>query len=119
MKYSLAIYCPPLPDGNANRAYRFATEVLKQGHSIYRLFFFNEGVLNCANSENSLCKQWQAIIRSNKIDAIVCIASAEKHGLSAEDSETNNNIHPIFTIGGVAQLVDASVHADRVITFAD
>ena len=122
MKFSLAIYSPPEASGNAEIALQFAAEVLRQGHSIYRLFFFNDGVLNCAQSDLAVCQQWRQLIQQYNLDAIACVASAEKRGLQSFDTKQTNlpakTINPIFTIGGIAQLIDASVNSDRVITFA-
>jgi tRNA 2-thiouridine synthesizing protein D len=119
MHFSLAIYSSPAENGAAESAYKFAHEILKQGHQIYRLFFFNDGVLNCADSPHFLCQRWQALVQSNQLDAITCIASAEKRGLvQASASKTGDKkIHPVFNVGGVAQLIDATTHSDRVITF--
>jgi len=95
MKFSIAIYSPPTPGGNAERALRFSQSVLTAGHQIYRLFFFNDGVFNCADSAEP---------------------SAHKRGLGNQQ-DSASKVHGVFGIGGVAQLVDASVHSDRVISF--
>jgi len=116
MKFSIAIYSPPTPGGNAERALRFSQSVLTAGHQIYRLFFFNDGVFNCADSAEPLCRHWQTFIKNNGIDAITCVASAHKRGLGNQQ-DSASKVHGVFGIGGVAQLVDASVHSDRVISF--
>lgn len=123
MKISLAIYAAPHTDGNAERAYHFARSALQLNHQIYRLFFFNEGVLNCADDTTYLCKQWQSLIEKHRLDAIICSASAEKRGLTSaqnysQDSATKP-IHAAFQPGGIAQLIDAAAHSERLLTFAD
>ena len=118
MIFSFAIYSPPHDTGPAACAFRISEAVLGQGHHIYRLFFFNDGVYNCAvNDDIQLCRSWQHLIETHQLDAIVCVASAEKRGLSPTSSPGPHTLHPAFSIAGVAQLIDANLHSDRLISF--
>ena len=128
MKFSLAIYAAPYSAQGSATAYRFAVEALAQGHEIYRLFFYSDGVHNASASaappqdELHLPEKWQQFVQQHKIDAVVCVASALRRGIldtqEAERYEKNAaNMLEGFEISGLGQLVDAAVHSDRVITF--
>jgi tRNA 2-thiouridine synthesizing protein D len=46
MKFSLAIYSAPYSAQASDSAYRFAKALLAEGHSLYRIFFYQDGVHN-------------------------------------------------------------------------
>lgn len=129
MKFSIAVYASPSTPELAQSALNFAEAVLAQGHEIYRLFFFNEGVLNAvalpdlksADAGDALCKRWQKLIGEQQLDAVVCVSSAKKRGIVAQDDGAANSLRIAdgFTISGLGQLVDAAVNADRLITFGN
>jgi len=126
MNFSLAIYCSPLDAEKSETAYHFARSIISKGHHIYRVFFFSEGVLNTINN-SPLSLRWQELIDSENVEAIVCVASAKKHGIKHTPSDTiakSNNTDKKellagFEIGGLGQLIDASIHSDRIITFGN
>lgn len=134
MKFSIAVYASPASSELALTALQFAEGVVKQGHEIYRLFFFNEGVLNgvalpgdkpTENSSTSLCERWQRLIHDHGLDAVVCVTSAKKRGIVERDgpgATSNTPGLPVadgFTISGLGQLIDAAVNSDRMITFGN
>lgn len=102
--------------------------MLAGGHSVYRLFFFQDGVHNASalivppQDELHLPRAWQELVQAHAIDAVVCVASALKRGvLDAGEAQRYGkpaaNLLPGFVIGGLGQLVDATLHADRVVNF--
>lgn len=122
---ALAIYSAPRPNGSACTAHNLAQALVAQGHRISRLFFLNDGVYNSVSKdvENSLPDCWSTFILTHSIDAVVCVASAEKRGIGAskqlgDKSEVQSPL-PGFEIAGLAQLIDASIHSDHVLTFSD
>ena len=129
MKFSLLILGSPYSDQSVSTALRFANAALESGHSIYRVFFYHDGV-QCGNTlitppqdENNLPEQWGELAKANDIDMVVCIASALRRGVlddnEAERHEkTRGNLAEGFDISGLGQLVEASILSDRVITFA-
>ncbi len=130
MKFSLAIYAAPYATEGSASAYRFACAAIAQGHEIYRLFFYSDGVHNAnalaapPQDEAQLPQQWQVLARENNIDVVVCIASALRRGvLNQEEAQRYDksafNLAEGFEISGLGQLVDAAVHSDRVITFGN
>ena len=128
MKFSLAIYAAPYSAEGSASAYRFAQAALAQGHEIYRLFFYSDGVHNAnalaapPQDEPQLPEQWQTLAKDNNIDVVVCIASALRRGVindeeAARYEKPAANLLDGFEISGLGQLLDAAVHSDRVITF--
>ncbi|MGH1470199.1 MAG: sulfurtransferase complex subunit TusD [Cellvibrionaceae bacterium] len=116
MKFTINIYCSPNTSPAADSAFRFAKTLIREGHEIYRVFFFNEGVLHCISHPHklSLPEQWQKLILDHNVDAVICSASAEKRGIT-----TDGRSVPLegFTISGLGQLIDGVSESDRVISF--
>lgn len=130
MKFAIAIYAPPSSQDQARAALEFAEAVVSQGHNIYRLFFFNDGVLNGValesgtGTEPPLWQRWQRLVQAHNLDAVVCVTSAKKRGVVGQDAtqSPDSPCLPVadgFTIGGLGQLIDAAVNADRMITFGN
>ena len=109
-------------------AYKFATEAVSQGHEIYRVFFYGDGVLN-ANSlsvapqnETNLSEAWDEFFKNNGIDSVACVSSALFRGILNSDESTKHqmagvSLHKSTQIAGLGQLVDAALHSDRVVSF--
>jgi len=65
---------------------------------------------------------WQQFGLDNDVELIACIASCLRRGILDETEADRyekqaHNIRPGFTISGLGQLIDASLNADRVVTF--
>lgn len=121
MYFAIAIYRSP-EDAAAKAALSFSRELLAQGHSLYRLFFFSDGVLNGVPNHNPLFSDWQNLISEHQVDALLCVTSAKKRGIVEAASATGSSSALVpgagFVIGGLGQLIDAAVHADRIVTFS-
>ncbi len=128
MIISVVILGAPYSTQAPATALRFAKSAIAAGHTIHRIFFYHDGV-NCANEliipaqdEIHLPNEWQSIAKENTIDMVVCIASAIKRGVidpteASRYEKPASNLKDQFEISGLGQLVDASIHSDRVITF--
>jgi tRNA 2-thiouridine synthesizing protein D len=122
MRFSLAIYAGPSTPEPCLSALQFAETLVEQGHSIYRLFFFSDGVLNAVSSGGApLFPRWQTLVRAQQLDAVVCVTSAKRRGIEASPAHdgTSLGLGEGFVIGGLGQLIDAAVNSDRLITFGD
>ena len=128
MIFSLAIYSAPHTTQASDSAYRFAETLLSEGHSLYRVFFYQDGVYNSSNlitpaqDETDISSGWQQLSAKYQIDMVVCIAAALKRGvLNQEEAERYekpaHNLRDGFAISGLGQLVDAALMSDRLITF--
>ena len=128
MIFSLAVYSAPYSSQASYSAYQFAIAALNQGHSLHRVFFYQDGVHNATNlaappqDELNLQQAWQRLAQDHNLDLVVCIAAALRRGI-IDDGEANrynkpsHNLAPEFTLGGLGQLVEAAVISDRLISF--
>ena len=127
MVFSIAIYASPAHQAS-HSAYQFAQALLSQGHRLYRVFFYHDGVyltsaLNCPpQDETHYTEQWQQLAQQHDIDMVVCIAAGLRRGIidskEAERYEkAAHNLGASFELAGLGQLIDASVHSDRLMTF--
>ena len=127
MKFSLVILGHPSSTESVSTAFRFAQALLACGHSLYRVFFYHDGVY-CANQlstppqDEAVSADWASLAKANDIDLVVCIASALKRGVidDAEAKRYNKpaaNMAPGYHLSGLGQLVDAILVSDRVVSF--
>jgi len=128
VKFSLVIYAAPYSTESAATALRFAQSLIQQGHELYRLFFFGDGVHNAskltvvAQDEINLQQQWSKLIEQYDIDSVICVSSALRRGVL---DQTEADRHELGTasafesseIAGLGQLIDAALHSDRVVNF--
>ena len=128
MQYTLAIYGAPYSCQACQTALNFARAALHRGHSIYRVFFYQDGVHTASTlaeppqDEAHLYAEWEALANDHNIDMVVCISAALCRGvLDDNESERYDKLHtnmsPAFTVSGLGQLVDGAIHGDRLITF--
>lgn len=128
MKFSIVIYSSPYTSEGARTALQFSKAVLRQGHDIYRLFFFGDGVNNAnglattAQDEENIQKAWDNLISANGIDAVVCVTSALKRGIlntaeAKRHEKEGTSLLESFEIAGLGQLVDAATKSDRIVSF--
>ncbi|MAM72069.1 MAG: sulfurtransferase complex subunit TusD [Gammaproteobacteria bacterium] len=125
--FTLVIYASPQSPSSMT-ALNFARALLASGHSLYRLFFYQDGVYNACSfqvppqDEIDLPAAWQALVQEHEIDAVVCVASALKRGIvdtaEAERYElAAANLREGFVISGLGQLIDATLNSDRTLNF--
>jgi tRNA 2-thiouridine synthesizing protein D len=128
MIFSLAVYSAPYSSQASYSAYQFAVSLLNQGHSLHRVFFYQDGVHNATNlaappqDEFNLQKAWQRLAQDHHLDLVVCIAAALRRGILDESEakrydKQSHNIATEFCISGLGQLVEAAVVSDRLICF--
>ena len=124
----MVVYAPPYSSEAATSALKFSRAVIAKGHSIYRIFFFSDGVHN-ANSltitpqdEINLQAEWHDLIYEQDIDSVVCVSSGLKRGvIDSKESENRKldggSMMPSSELSGLGQLVDAYSNSDRVLSF--
>jgi tRNA 2-thiouridine synthesizing protein D len=117
MKFTLQINSSPYHSSANLTAYRFATTVLAQNHEIFRIFFYHDGIYHAFKTTNppddefSIFKSWRELALTHRIDLVVCISAAQRRGLISE------NIAAGFRLGGLGQLLEATILADRFLVF--
>jgi tRNA 2-thiouridine synthesizing protein D len=127
MIFSLAIYSSASAQSQ-DSAYQFAHALLSQGHQLYRVFFYHDGVyqgsaLPCPpQDETDHTARWQALAETHSVDLVICIAAGLRRGIidqreAKRYEKTQYNLANGFTLSGLGQLVEAAVKSDRLITF--
>jgi tRNA 2-thiouridine synthesizing protein D len=127
MIFTIVVSCGPQTQG-ARHALRFAESVLKLGHCISSIFFYQEGVQNANDfmvipqDEERLLDRWSDLRKESGAELIVCIAAALRRGVINSQEATRykkaaGNLHPSFELSGLGQLVDATLNSDRLVTF--
>ena len=128
MKFSIVIYAAPYSTESAATALRFAESLIQQGHEIYRLFFFGDGVHNAskltvvAQDEINPQLQWSKLIEEHDIDSVICVSSALRRGVLDQTEADRHELgiasaYESSEVAGLGQLIDASLHSDRVVNF--
>lgn len=128
MKFTLVVYSAPYSNEASSSALRFAHSLIDEGHEIYRLFFFSDGVHNAsrmaisAQDEANIPSQWHDLISRHELDSVACVTSAIRRGIlddkeAARHELDASTIHDSTEIAGLGQLIDASLNSDRVISF--
>ena len=127
MKFAIALFSAAHAP-SSRRALLFAQAALAAGHEIVRLFFYQDGVYNAANSvvtpqdEQDLPQQWRAFVSEHQLDGVVCIAAALRRGvLNADEAQRYQrsaaSVEAPWALSGLGQLHDAIQDADRLICF--
>ena len=127
MKFAIALFSAAHAP-SSRRALLFAQAALAAGHEIVRLFFYQDGVYNAANSvvtpqdEQDLPHQWRAFVSEHQLDGVVCIAAALRRGVLNEEEaqryqRSAASVEAPWALSGLGQLHDAIQDADRLICF--
>ena len=129
MQFSIVVHGAPEQSQGAWSAYHFACATLATGHSIYRVFFYHNGVANgsrCSRppqDERNLAALWSELARRENLDLVVCISAAKRRGIfdttEAERYGCDANLAEGFVLSGLGQYTDALLVSDRLITFGD
>jgi tRNA 2-thiouridine synthesizing protein D len=128
VKFTVIVHSAPYASEGAHSALRFCEALLTEGHEIYRLFFFRDGVHNLnrlsvvGQDEVNLQERWESLIESHHIDTIACVTSALKRGVIDEQEarryeKSASSLSSHASIAGLGQLIDATNKSDRVLNF--
>ena len=128
MNYSIVILGAPYSTQSATTALNFTKALLRNGHKVYRVFFYHDAVHSGSElstppqDELNIPEKWQELKNKHNIDLVICIAAAVKRGvLDATEARRHEkkgaNLSDCFELSGLGQLVDATEHSDRLITF--
>lgn len=113
---------------DAITAYNYVKAAIAEGHTIQRVFFYNDGVLNGsklsmpASDEFDLHKAWCELALLHKFGLDICSSAALRRGI-VDAAETERlsldsfNLQAPFELTGLGQLAESLVTADRVIQF--
>ena len=129
MKFSLLVATSPASSQGAMTAYQFARAAVSQGHEIYRVFFYGDGVLNAnalstvPQDEINLPRAWDEFLTNHNIESVACVSSALVRGILDTDESARHKMAGVSLlestqIAGLGQLVDASMQSERLVSFA-
>ena len=127
MIFSLLIHSAPSSQASLS-AFQFAQALLRQDHSLYRVFFYHDGAyhgsaIHCVGQDEfDLSKAWNELQKENDLDMVVCIAAGLKRGIidsteALRYEQEHHNLNTQIELSGLGQLADATVNSDRLITF--
>jgi len=129
MKFALAVFGAPHSSQASASALRFAEAAVAMGHELVRVFFYHDAVylaneLTVApQDEIDVATSWAEFASRTHVELAVCIAASLKRGIIDENesrrySKAASSLNPAFRVVGLGQLIEASMAADRVVTFA-
>lgn len=130
MKYGILVNEGPYQHQASDTAYQFAKAAMAQGHEIFRVFFYHDGVNNGTRfavppqDDRKIPDLWSEMAEQHGTDLVICIAAAQRRGLLDEgeakrQGKDGNNIAPGFRISGLGQLIEAGIQCDRMMVFGD
>lgn len=130
MKFTIMVNEGPYQHQSADSALNFARAVIAQGHEIFRVFFYHDGVNNGTRlsvppaDDRLIQKEWSELSKEHDLDLVICIAAAQRRGLMDVDEAKRqgldaDNIIDGFRISGLGQLIEGSIESDRTIVFGD
>ncbi len=128
MLYAIQINASPCQSNIGYSAYLFIKAALAQGHEVFRVFFYHEGIYHAfkhntpPDDELQLTKLWGELAEQHSLDLLVCISAAQRRSLLSLDEaerlgKQDDDLAIGFRIGGLGQWVEALIEADRVIIF--
>lgn len=129
MKFSIQVNSGPFASNSGLSAFRFIETALQMNHEVVRVFFYKEGIYHAfkyatpPDDEWQMTKRWGELAEQYGLDLVVCISAAQRRGLLCEDEarrqgKQDDDVAPGFRIGGLGQLLEATLIADRFIEFA-
>ncbi len=127
MQFTLVVSSSP-QDPASRRALCFARALVESGHSLLRVFFYQDGVHLGSRlpvlpqDEYDVTRQWQEFVREHQLDAVVCVAAGLRRGvLDAAEArryeKDADNLAEGFELSGLGQLHEAMQQADRLVHF--
>ncbi|OOF20529.1 sulfurtransferase TusD [Salinivibrio sp. IB574] len=128
LNYVLVVSEPAYGTQLARTAYQFACAAIANGHSVSKVFFYQDGVLNGAattvpaNDEFDLVNAWQTLANEHQVQLETCVAAALRRGIVSEQEATQHglsqaNLADGYQQAGLGALAEALLTADRVLQF--
>lgn len=118
INFNILVTGAPFDSTAAHSALKFCRAVLKSGHSIQQVFFYQQGVhiaspsIQLLDDDFSARDDWLEFSGDNAIRLCACVSASENRGVSLDLNEESQ-----IEIVGLGQLYEASLAADRTVTF--
>ena len=128
MIFNIQINAAPYSHQGADTAYHFILAALERGHTVERVFFYADGVLNGnrlsvpPQDERNIVRRWSILAEKTDIDLVICIAAAQRRGVldvseGLRHEKSVDNLASGFRLSGLGQLVEAAIESDRLLVF--
>jgi tRNA 2-thiouridine synthesizing protein D len=128
MKFAIQINSSPYRSNAGYSAFRFISALLAEGHEVFRVFFYHDGIYHGLryaappDDEMQFTAEWSELARRHGIDLVLCISAAQRRGLLCIDEakrqgKLDDDLAEGFRISGLGQWVEATLVADRFLVF--
>ena len=128
MLFGILVNEGPYQHQASDSAYLFAKAAIEEGHKIFRVFFYHDGVNNGTRlatppqDDRHIPNRWSELATEHEIDLVLCVAAAQRRGMVDPDEmkrhkKDADNIAEKFRISGLGQLIEAGVQADTISNF--
>jgi tRNA 2-thiouridine synthesizing protein D len=128
LRYTLVVNGPIYGTQASRSAFQFAQALIKRGHQLVSVFFYQAGVDNGtrlsvpANDEFDLAAAWQKLSKQYNVQLETCVAASLRRGIVSEQESIQHqlkgdNLAEPFVQAGLGSLAQALLTQDRVIQF--
>lgn len=108
--FALTVTASPLVTDQHQRALRLAQAMLRAGHHLSQVFFYQEGV-QVARQASPLMARWVELATQSGCPLYVCVSAAERRGIVEPGSP--------WQIVGLGDWLAGCEEADRHLHFGD
>ena len=104
MNFGILVNEGPYQHQASDSAYLFAKAAIDEGHTIFRVFFYHDGVNNGTRlatppqDDRHIPNRWSELAKENKIDLVLCVAAAQRRGMVDPDEMKRNNKDNLLTL---------------------
>ncbi|MCH8552390.1 MAG: DsrE family protein [Natronospirillum sp.] len=110
MTFALTVTASPFVTDQHQRALRLAQAMLRAGHQLTQVFFYQDGV-QAARAESPLTARWAELAAQSGCPLYVCVSAAERRGVEAPGTP--------WQIVGLGDWLAGCEEADRHLHFGD
>ena len=126
--FLILVHSPAYASQSSLSALKFAEAVVRQGHQLKAVFFYQQGV-DHANSlttvpadELQTISGFKVLNQAHQVPLLLCVTAGEKRGILGKEQADiegfeQHNADPAFTVAGLAEMAAISAEVDRVIQF--
>ncbi len=123
LDFVIQVNSAPYHNQSSYTALEFSRAALQRGHQIKRIFFYHDGIYNAFSTteppadETNIVTRWSELARHHRLDLLVCISAAQQRGLKLQDNDNCSLLADGFRIGGLGEMAEAMIDADRMMVF--
>lgn len=110
MRFSIVVMGHPERGQSSQSAWQFCSAALENEHQVVQVFFLHDATYQ-AFVEDGLSEAWRILSQQHSFNLDVCVTAMEAR------NQLDEELLEGFTARGLGQLVDATIQADRTITF--